>query len=318
MPTLTKRQVDMTDMIVCNEEIQLFLSKPQLRTALKPEFGQEVILNADVAINDQTISVFPLVETIRPNTVLNFEPGNGNGSLVDTVTVLTRPMPGDTTIKIQSSAVVIDAYNIATTTGNEQTLELANSVAASARQITLVSPLVTWIEKGRELTFLPSGVTYTVSVKAEQGDTQIQINRANTPIPLGEVFKLKNYLEVCSINQLDDSSSANTLNERNFKSGSGTGKAVTSYNDTITIGGNYIKGDFALNRLYTAKQDPTLRGYIIHAVIVEPEGGQDQYGKVWLGQHGNQRPNDQTKKISATLEVDGILYDTKIPRSLLY
>ena len=308
MPAVSQRTVDMTDMIVCNEEIRLLLSKPIPKNAeLDPEIGQEVVLTAAVAATDIQIQVEPLQENIKSGTTLTFEPSGAS------VTLSTNARAKATSININAAAAAIPNYEVAVTDGLEQILTLASAVTAGDRTIALANPLVDWLEKDRVLCFEPSGVEVVVKNKTLAGATSVTIKPAEFDIPAGETVFVKNYLEVCSINQLDDSSSANTLNERNFKSGSGTGKAVTSYNDTITIGGNYIINDFALLRLYNAKQDPSLRGYIIRAFIIEPEGGQSQKAKVWLGQHGNQRPNDQTKKISATLEVDGILEDVVVP-----
>ena len=310
-----QRQVDMTDMIVCNEEVRLFLSKAQKKNAaLVPEFGQEVVLTKAIAAGETEIEVEDLQENIKAGTVLNFE--DETGTALGSVTVAVPPAREAKKIVISAAAAAIANYAVAITEGIEQVLTLANAVSAGDRLVTLANPLTDWLEKGRILSF-ENGVDLVVKNKVEAGATDISVVPALYGVDAGVTSSVLNYLEVCSINQLDDSSSANTLNERNFKSGSGTGKSVTSYNDTVTIGGNYIQNDFALLRLYNNKQDKALRGYINHAVIVEPEGGQDLIAKVWLGQHGNQRPNDQTKKISATLEVDGILGNFLVPRALL-
>ena len=318
MVATAQRKVDMSDMIVCDEQTRLFLSKPQKKNAeLVPEFGQEVVLTQAVAATETSISVEALQENIKAGTVLEFS--DAAGTVLGSVTVAVPPEKGDKTITIDAAVAGIAQYAVALTDGVEQTLTLANPVTTGDRSITLAADLEEWLEKGRVLCFEPSGVEVVVKEKTAAGAGVITVSIKPAPydIPTAETVEVKNYLEVCSINQLDDSSSANTLNERNFKSGSGTGKAVTSYNDTLSISGNYIIGDFALFRLYNAKQDPTLRGYVLYAKIVEAEGGQNQSAKVWLGQHGSQRPNDQTKKISATLEVDCILEDVNIPQALL-
>ncbi|MGL5944244.1 MAG: hypothetical protein ACRC2S_28515 [Waterburya sp.] len=326
MVAVTKRNVDMTDMIVCDEQTRLFLSKPQKKNALlRPEFGQEVVLTQAVIATATQINVEALQENIKAGTILTFK--NAAGTTYGSTTVGVSAIRGNKTITVSNVTLAtagnaqtppsIPKFLSAMTNGIEQTLTVGTAVVAGVRSITLSSATTDWIEKGRTLTFEPSGVEIVLREKAELGETSLSIEPAPFAIPVGEDAEIKNYLEVVSINQLDDSSSANTLNERNFRSGSGTGKSVTSYNDTLSISGNYIKGDFALSRLYNAKQDPSLRGYILYAVITEAEGGQNQRAKVWLGQHGNQRPNDQTKKISATLEVDGILEDFNVPEELL-
>lgn len=307
--------VDMEDMIVCDSEIRFFISKAVKKgSELSPEVGQEVVLTSAVTAADESIQVEALIENIAAGTVLDFK--DSSGTSLGTVTVAVPPKEGDTTIQINAAAAGIANYSVAVTDGIEQVLTLASAVSAGDRVITLANPLEQWLEKGRVLSF-DNGVDLVVKNKTSAGLTSVSVEPALYGLDAGVTSALANYLEVCSINQLDDSSSANTLNERNFKSGLGTGKSVTSYSDTITIGGNYIKNDFALNRLYNVKQDPTLKGYINYGVIVEPEGGQDLFAKVWLGQHSNQRPNDQTKKISATLEVDGILRNFSVPRTLL-
>ena len=312
---ISKDRIDMSDMIVCDEGIRLYLSKPQRKNAdLIPEMGQEVVLTQSVATGDTQIEVEPLQENIKQGTILNFV--NNTGTAIGSVTVAIPPKNGDRSIAINAASVDIAVYSIAVTDGIEQVLTLANDVAPQDRVITLASPIIDWLEAGRSLSF-DNGVDLIVKYRAELGATTVLVEPAKFAIPAGESVALANYLEAYSINQLDDSSSANTLNERNYKSGKGTGKAVTSYNDTITIGGNYVKGDFALNRLYSVKTDPLLRGYINYATIVEPEGGEDRFAKVHLGQSGNQRPNDQTKKISATLEVDGMIENRQIPRMLI-
>ena len=308
MPVLTSSRVDMTNMIVCDERIQLYVSKPySTKSTLEPEFGQEVILTSDVTAGETQIDVEPLAENIKAGTVLTFEPSTNQ------VTVAVPPKEGDTSITIDAAVNAIPNYEIATTDGVEQVLTLGAGVTAGDRIITLASGLDDWVEADKIITFEPSGVQVKAKFRTDAGVSTISIEPAAYDIPAGETADLLNYLDVCSLNQLDDSSNANTINERNFKSGTGTGKAVTSYNDTVTISGNYIKDDFALFRLYNMKEDPTLRGYVINGIIIEPEGGKNYKGKMWLGQHGNQRPNDQTKKISATLEIDGLLKSVKYP-----
>lgn len=312
---LNRRVVDMEDMIVCDSEIRLLLSKAIKKgSLLTPEVGQEIVLTAAVAATDTEIQVEPLIENIKGGTVLEFK--NSIGTVLGTVTVSVPPESGDKIIQINAATASIANYSIATTDGVEQVLTLANAVSAGDRIVTLANPLTDWLEKGRILSF-ENGVDLVVKNKTAAGVTSVSVVPALFGIDAGDTSTVANYLEVFSINQLDDSSSANTLNERNFRSGTGTGKSVTSYSDTVTIGGNYIKGDFALNRLYNTKQDSSLKGYVNYGVIVEPEGGQDLFAKMWLGQHGNTRPNDQTKKISATLEVDGILRNFFVPRTLL-
>lgn len=310
-----QRRVDMTDMIVCDEEIRLLVSKAQPKKgSLVPEIGQEVVLTKAIASGETEIEVEPLQENIKSGTVLDFK--DDTGTSLGTVTVNIPPKKNANKIIINAATAGIANYAVALTEGIEQTLVLGSAVTKGDRVITLASGLTDWVEKGRVMWF-ENGVEVVASAKTPAGATTISIKPAPHDIPAGESSIIYNYLEVCSLNQLDDSSSANTINERNNKSGSGTGKAVTSYNDTITFSGNYVKGDFALFRFYDAKQDPELRGYIYHAKIKEPEGGQDSHAKVWLGQHGKQRPNDQTKKVSLTLEVDGIIEDTEIPDEVL-
>jgi hypothetical protein len=310
-----KERLDMTDMIVCDEEIRLLVGKATPKNAkYVPEIGQDVILTAVVGVGAASINVEPLQENIKAGTVLAFK--TAGGATIGSVTVSIQPEKDDTRIFISpAAAATIGNYNVAKTLGVEQTLTVGTAVATGARAITLATALTDWIEKGRVISF-ENGVDVVVKNRTEIGATTISIEPAPFPLAVGDDAILYNYLEVLSINQVDDSSSANTLNERNYRSGSGTGKAVTSYSDTVTIGGNYIKGDFALFRLYNNKQDSKLRGYINHCLIVEPDGGQDLRGMMWLGQHGNTRPNDQTKKISATLEVDGILGNTLVPRRI--
>jgi hypothetical protein len=310
-----KERLDMTDMIVCNEEIRLLVGKAVSPNAkYVPEIGQDVVLTAAILVGATFVTVEPLEENIKAGTILAFK--NPAGTTLGSVTVSIQPERKDTRIYISPVATsAVNASNVAKTVGVEQTLTVGTAVAAGARSITLAAPLTNWIEKGRVLSF-ENGVDVVVKNRTEAGISTISIEPAPFPLAVGDDAILENYLEVLSINQVDDSSSANTLNERNYRSGSGTGKAVTSYSDTVTIGGNYIKGDFALFRLYNNKQDAKLRGYINHCLIIEPEGGQDLRGMMWLGQHGNTRPNDQTKKISATLEVDGILGNTLVPRRI--
>jgi hypothetical protein len=310
-----KEQVNMTHMIVCNEEIRLLIGKGISRTAkYVPEVGQDIVLTVAVAVGATFITVEPLQENIKVGTVLQFR--NALGALLGSVTVSVQPERDATRINIAPAATVaIAVFAVAQTVGVEQTLTIGTAVTAGARSITLATALTDWIEKGRPITFA-SGIEVICKTRAEIGATTISIDPAPVAIAVGDTAAIANYLEVLSINQLDDSSSANTLNERNFRSGSGTGKSVTSYSDTVTIGGNYIIGDFALFRLYKNKQDAKMRGLINHAIIIEPDSGQDLRAVVWLGQHGNTRPNDQTKKISATLEVDGILGETLVPRRI--
>lgn len=310
-----KENVDMTDMIVCDEQIRLLISKATPKNAkYVPEIGQDVVLVAPVVVGATFITVEPLQENIKTGTVLVFR--NGAGAIQISVTVAVQPGKDATRIfVVTTTTATASTFVTAQTQGIEQTLTVGTAVAAGARTITIATPLTDWIEKGRVLTFA-SGIEVVMRTRAEIGATAIPIQPAPFAIAVGDTVAIANYLEVLSINQVDDSSSANTLNERNYRSGSGTGKAVTSYSDTVTIGGNFIKEDFALFRLFNNKQDAQLRGYINHGLIIEPDGGQDLRGVFWLGQHGNTRPNDQTKKISGTLEVDGILGNTLVPRRI--
>lgn len=309
-----QKTVDMTDMIVCNEEIRLLFSKPQSQRALHiPEFGQEIVLTEAVEASAPLIKVEPLVENLKVGSVLNFKDKDGND--LGSVTSNIPAKKGVTEIFINAAAAAIANYASATTDAIEQTLTLANAVAVDDRVITLASPLTDWIEKGRVLTF-NNGVSLVAKNRVEAGSDTISIVPAKYTVNAGEVLALPNYLEVCSLNQLDDSSAPATINERNFKSGVGTGKAVTSYNDTISLSGNYIINDFALHRLWNIKGDQLLRGHIVYALIVEPDGGENQFAKVHLGQHARQRPNDQTKKISLTLEVDGVIETVEVVREL--
>lgn len=314
MVATTQRVVDTTDMIVVDENTRFFLSKAQPVKALPPEIGQFVVLTKAIALNDLEIEVEPLFENIKAGRVLEFK--DDDDVVLGTVTVRIPPAKNATKIKINAATDAIANYATALTDGIEQVLVLGSDVAEGDRVISLAAPLEDWIEKGREICF-ENGVEVVTRSKIAAGETSISIRPAPYDITAGESANIYNYLEICSVNQIDDSSSANVLAERNNKSGTGTGKAVTSYNDTMSLSGNYIKGDFVLNRLYDLKQDPTVRGYMFFAKIKEPKGGQDTEAQVVLGQHGNQRPNDQTKKTSVTIDVNGIIENTEIPEEVL-
>ena len=301
---INAQELKMKDKIVCDERIQIWLSKPYKESSLIiPQFGQTVRVRAAAAASATEVTVLPLVENLPQGATLAFAG--------ETVTLSAPAFAGDTTIAVNALTTGLAAFDSASTTGIEQTVVLANPVAEGDRLIT-VSAVSSWIEPNRILDF-GNNIKLRTGYTTDEGATEIILHEpAKYALAAGASADLPFYSRILSANTADDSSNANTLNERNYESGRGTAKAVTSYNDTIQVSGNFIRYDEALLRLYSLKEDTSLKGYLINCVLGENYlGGRTVAGQVWLGANSNQRPNDQTKKIQATLEVDGILREAK-------
>lgn len=301
---INAQELKMKDKIVCDERIQIWLSKPYDESSLIiPQFGQTVRVRAAAAASATEVTVLPLVENLPQGATLTFTG--------ETVTLTAPALAGDTTIQVNALTTGLAAFDSATTTGIEQTIVLANSVAVGDRLIT-VSAVSSWIEPNRILDF-GNNIKLRTGYTTDEAATEIVLDEpAKYALAAGASADLPFYSRILSANTADDSSNANTLNERNFESGRGTAKAVTSYNDTIQISGNFIRYDEALLRMYELKENPALKGCLINCILGENYvGGRTVAGQVWLGANSNQRPNDQTKKIQVTLEVDGLLKGRK-------
>lgn len=300
----TTNFIQSQDMVVLNEDMLVYVSKNLPAGSEPPEFGQTITAVAAAAMGDTFVEVEPLAEGIPSGKTLNFSGG-------ETVTLSAAAKEGATTLLVAELAAGIASGETATTDGIEQTVTLTGAVSIGDKSIA-VDPLSAEVEKGRVIAFSPSGVEVFVRAKAAAGADSILIEPAKSAIPSGETADLKNFVEVYSLNQADDSRDANVLSDRNFKSGIWTPKKVTSRNATVSLSGFFIRNDFGLERLNQASLQIANPSYFI---LLEPEGGKQYKGWCYVGSQSNTRQVDQHKNISVTLEVDGPLLEANYARS---